>query len=231
VNATAAAKAKGRFERVEPFLRPHQVSELMSEKSAIEQTLQQPSHITAQIQNRGQMVKQARHIDQSLHENTPQPYLDAERDEAAKRERELREKWTSGMPTQAEMRRAPAGAVDKHRTWEAHNKRDIFEWKNIRLRMHASGMLDEHPDAREVANIEQFRPVYSPTELPMENKLVNGKDIFLPNGPVQVRNVMSDEDREAMRARDMELAAAAALAVINRLQEQAAAAAPAKPAK
>jgi len=220
----------GRFERTLPFLGAHQVTELLNEKQAIEEALTAPSHVSAQIQNRGQMRRQVSHIDRQLHNDAPKAYRQDEIDSAVKREQELRDKWTAGMPTQAEMRRSPAGAIDKHRSWERANKRDILEWKNIRRRLHATGLIDDHPDAREVSNIEQFRPVHASHELPMDNKLVAGKDIYLPPGPISVRNVMSDEDKQAMLERDIQIASAAAKAAVDRLLEIGSTAAPAKDA-
>lgn len=217
--SASAQKKTEIFERSEPYLRPHQINEMVSEKHAIEQTLTAPSHIAGAVQNRAQMRRQAQHIDRMLHDNTPTPYTTDEIDRAVEREKELREEFTNGMPTQAEMRRSPAGAIDKHRAWEAKFKRKVFEWKNIRLRLHASGMIDDHADAREVANVEQFRPVHSPSELPMHNVLVSGKEHFLPSGQIAVRNVMSEEDRQAMLERDALVAAAAARAAVDRLME------------
>jgi len=218
----------GRFERTAPFLGPHQVTELLNEKQGIEEALTAPAHVSGQIQNRGQMRRQIAHIDRQLHNDAPKAYRQDEIDSAVKREQELRDKWTAGMPTQAEMRRSPAGAIDKHRSWERANKRDILEWKNIRRRLHATGLIDDHPDAREVSNIEQFRPVHASHELPMDNKLVAGKDIYLPPGPIAVRNVMSDEDKAAMLERDIQIAAAAAKAAVDRLLEIGSTAAPSK---
>lgn len=221
-------KEPQRFERTTPLLNPHQVNDLVNEKAGIEAALSGPSHIRNQIQNPGQMRRQVAAIDRQLHDHAPTPYAEGELDAAVKREAELREKWTAGMPTQAEMRRCPAGAIDKHRSWERHNKRDIFEWKNIRKRLHASGFIDDLPDARDVANIERYRPVHASHELPMDNKLVAGKDIYLPAGPIAVRNVMSDEDKQAMLKRDVQIAAAAAKAAVDRLLEIGSTAAPAK---
>lgn len=206
----SAVQNNGRFERTAPYLKAHQVNELLQEKKGIEDTLRGPAHVSNQIQDRGTMLKQVRHIERSLHDDTPKPYAEVEIDAAVRREAELREKWSHGMPTQAEMRKSPAGSVDKHRRWESKFKADIFEWKNIRLRLHATGMIDDHPDAREVANIEQFRPEHTPTELPMHNTVIDGKMFFLPPGYIAVRNVMSEEDRAAMAARDQIAAADAA---------------------
>lgn len=219
---TAAAPV----ERTAPYLRPHQVQALNAEKNAIIDTLQAPDYIRNQIHDKGALVKQVRSIEKLLHEDGPKVYAEGEIDPAVRRERELRDDLTHGMPTQAEMRRAPPGAVDKHRKWEAENKAKILEWKNLRIRLHASGMLDEHPTATDVANLERFRPVGGAHELNMDNALIDGKSIHLPPR-IAVTNVMSEEDRAAMFARDAELAAAAAKAAIDRLLERSAEAAPA----
>lgn len=146
------------------------------------------------------MQRQIRAIDRQLQTDAPRPYSESERDAAVARERDLREKIREGMCTQAEMRRNPAGATDKHRAWEKARKADVLEWKNVRVRMHASGMIDSVRDAQDVANIETFRPAHASHELNMDNAQIPGKDIYLPSGPIAVRNVMSDEDREAHKA-------------------------------
>ncbi len=214
-------------ERTAPLLRPNQVAALANEKQALEGMLTAPDYVRNQIQDKGSMLKQVRSIDRMLHEDAPTPLIESERDAAVREERELREQLTHGMPTQAEMRRAPPGAIDKHRKWEGQNKGKILRWKNLRLRMHAAGMLDEIPTATDVANLERYRPAGGSHELNMDNALIGGKGIFLPNGPIAVTNVMSDEDREAMKQRDMELAATVVVATLKALNEQAAAA-PAK---
>jgi hypothetical protein len=222
--------ASAAVERTKPYLRPHQVEQLHAEKQAIESMLTAPEHIRSLIQDKGSMLKQVRAIDTMLHEDSAKPYVQDEMDRAARREVELREDLTASMPTQAEMRRAPPGAIDKHRKWETTNKGKILEWKNLRLRLHASGLIDDHATATDVANLEKFRPSGASHELNMDNALVSGKDIYLPPGRIAVRNVMSEEDRKAMLERDSELAAAAAKAAIDRLLELQANAAPAKDA-
>lgn len=213
-------------ERTAPLLRPHQVAQLANERQAIEGALQAPDYVRNQIQDKGAMLKQVRSIDRMLHEDAPQPLIESERDAAVREEQELREHLTHGMPTQAEMRRAPPGAIDKLRKWEGQNKGKILRWKNLRLRMHAAGMLDEVATATDVANLERFRPAGGSHELNMDNALIDGKSIHLPPR-IAVTNVMSEEDRAAMLARDAELAAAAAKAAIDRLMERSAEAAPA----
>ena len=152
------------------------------------------------------MLKRMKSIDAQLHVDTASPYPQAEIDGAVRRERSLREGFTSAMPTQAEMRRSPAGAIDKHRQWEKKHKADVLEWKNVSLRLHAGGMLDKHPDARDVASVERHRPAYAGHSLSMDNTLVPGKDIYLPSGMPAIHNIM-DPEEAATRAVEKELIA------------------------
>ena len=206
--------AEARVERLEPYLRPNQINDLVDEKKGIEGTLHAPSYVSNQLQDRGAMIRQARAIDKQLFDNSPRPYVETEIDPAVRREGELRERLSSTMLTQAEMRRNPYGATDKLRAWEGKYKQDVLEWKNLRLRLHVSGLIDEHPDAREVANLEQFRPAYSPQELTMRGEQIQGKQMFLPPGPIEAKNVMSVSDRVDMIERDR-LAAEAADAALS----------------
>lgn len=212
-----------RVERLEPYLRPHQVNAMMDERAGIERTLGAPAHISGQISDKGAMRKQVQHIERTLHKDTPKPYGDAELDRAVRREAELRESITSAMPTQAEMRRCPPGAVDKERMFQKRQKSNILEWKNLRLRLHASGQIDDHPDAREVANLEKFRPRHASHELNMDNSVVEGAGVMsMPSGPIAVRNIMTDEEREAEWAKRQEaiakIAAEAAVQAFLSLQ-------------
>lgn len=208
--------AAARVERVEPYLAAHQVNALIEEKKSIEAALTAPAHIGNQIQDRGAMVKHLRAIEQQLHKDVPKPYAEVEIDRAVRREAELRERLTTEMPTQAEMRRNPPGAVDKERGFQRKYKGDILEWKNLRKRLHVSGQIDDHPDAREVSNLEKFRPSYSPRELNMDNAQIAGQQFYFPNGPIAIRNVMTDEEREAeRRSRDEVVAQIAAEAAVR----------------
>lgn len=209
-----------RVERLEPYLNPPQVNELLSERKAIEDALSAPAYVRNQVQDMTAMRKHAQRIEHTLQNDVPKPYDERELDRAARREQELREDIIGAMPTQAEMRRCPAGAIDKERSFQRRNKAKILEWKNLRRRLHASGMIDDHPDAREVANLEQFRPAYASHELNMDNTVVQGKSFFMPNGPIAIRNVMSDEDRAAMDERAIKLAADAAVAAYQRLEAE-----------
>lgn len=186
-----------RFERTDPYLRPNQVEEMQEEKRGIEQMLAAPAHIQNQIQDRGAAMRHARNLEEQLHNHTPQPYAANALDQAVRREEELREEFTAGMPTQEEMRKAPAGAVDKHRAWERRNHERILEWKNVRLRLHATGMIDAPEDAQDIANIEKFRPRDAAHELPMQNTVVAGKHYSLPAGDIKTKNGSIMANRQA----------------------------------
>lgn len=215
--------AAQRVERLEPYLRPNQINDLVEERNGIEATLTGPDYIRNQVQDRAGMVRQIRAIDRQLAENAPKPYADNEKDAAVRRELELRERLSSTMLTQAELRRNPVGAADKLRGWESKYKPDVLEWKNLRLRLHASGLIDDVPDARDVANLERFRPVHSSAELNMHGEQITGKSVFLPPGHIEVRNVMSDDDRAAMAERDRLAAENAQLRAELKARDRAAA--------
>jgi hypothetical protein len=193
--------AEARFERVEPYLRPAQVEDLRDEMQTIEQTLSAPSFVQNQIQDRGAMRKHYVRMRAQMENDAPQPYSEAERDAAAEREAELAETIKRGMPTHAEMRRNPSGAVDKHRGWESRNKANIQEWKNIRLRMHATGMIDGPRDASDIANVEILRPQRSAQEGAMHGEQIVGKTISLPSGQVRSQNHASPEQRAETKAK------------------------------
>ena len=198
MNATVT---DGRLERLDPYLRPHQIEDMIEERSGIEKTLSATASAQNAIVDRGAMMKHHRHLTDQITHHSPKPYVENERDAAVKRAADLEEQMLVGMPTHAEMRRNPHGAVDKHRLWEERNLNRVLEWKNVRLRMHASGMIDGPADARDIANIETIRPTYSAQELAMRGEQIQGKTISMPRGKIASRNHMSDEDREALRAK------------------------------
>ncbi len=189
-----------RLERTDPYLRPNQASELLEERNGLESMLNAPSHISGQIQDKASMMRHMRHIETTLHKDLPKPYVETEKDNAATRERELRESMLLGIPTHAEMRKNPPGATDKHRSWESRNKVDLQEWKNIRLRMHATGMLNAPDDASDVANFEQFRPHGGAQELNFDNAQIPGQQYSFPSGQISIQNVASPEERDRFLA-------------------------------
>lgn len=161
---------KGRLERTAPYLKASQIEAMKDEESRLSATLNAPPHLRRAIQDPALMAKTLRGIQKALNDDTPREYAATERDAAVKREAELREKFTADMPTQAEMRRNPPGALEKHLTWEERHEADISEWKNIRRRMRASGMLPSRLlSDGSASNIELLRPAGGPGELSMDN--------------------------------------------------------------
>lgn len=167
--AQANTAEKGRLERTAPYLKVSQIEEMQGEKRRLSETLNAPPHLRRALQDPAQMMKTLRGIEKSLSEDSPVPYQGAEKDAAVKREKELREKFSATMPTQAEMRRNPPGALDKHIMWERDNEDDVGEWKNIRRRMLESGMLPGSMSERSASNIELYRPAGGSGELNMDN--------------------------------------------------------------
>ncbi len=148
------------------YLRPDQVEEMEGEREALTRKLNNPG-----IQDKGQVADQLRRLDHQLETQRPKPFSSDEIDAAVRRERELRERWTQGMLSAEEMRKAPHGATDRHIAWERRNKRVIGEWQNLMRRLHAGS------DAREVASIERFRPQ---STMNMQGALIEGKQFYLP---------------------------------------------------
>jgi hypothetical protein len=150
-----------------PLLRPDQVEIARDEIKALEGKLQNPL-----IQDKGQVQKQLVNARRLTDAQTPQPPADAlEEGRMVSRSKELLEKILDGMPSQEEMRKAPPGAVEKHRAWEKRNKPRILEWKNLQLRLTA-GSGD-----RDAANLEKFRPTAS--TLNMDNAFIPGKQFYM----------------------------------------------------
>jgi hypothetical protein len=196
-------------ESTKPLLRPHQVESLKVDEARIEATLNAPEYIRRGIQDKGALLKQLQSVKRDLEGSVPAPYAVDRLDSAMHRHDELLEEIRAGMPTQAEMRRRPPGAVDKHMGWERRNKEKILELKNIRLRMHQSGMLDAG-DGSEVANIERFRPAGGTSELAMDGALIQGKNFFMPDR-VTPAAVMTESDEAVLREHDPDLLSQMAL--------------------
>ena len=175
------------------LLRPNQVTDTKEKINQVESTLKQPH-----VQDPAALHQQLSSLRSSLDSQTPTAYPAAEVDAAVAREQELRERITEGMPTQAEMRKSPPGAVQKHINWETQHKAEIVEWKNLQLRLHS-----DNPDP-DIANMEKFRPVGGAGEMNMDNALIPGKDYFIPNHVTQV-SVMSEKESSALKDVDPEL--------------------------
>ena len=167
-------------ETTKPLLRPAQAQEWKEQAKSLREMLSAPPHIANRIEDRGQLTKNLRALERDLQAQEPRPYAPEELDAAVSRSDQLKAEILQGMPTQEEMRRNPAGAVDKHRRWEKRNKPNISEWKNIQLRRHQTGDVDL-PDATDVANFEKFRPSGGSQQLNMHSEQIQGR---IQHGPV-----------------------------------------------
>lgn len=161
-------KIEGQFERTAPYLKLNQLEEMTAERDRLSNMLRAPPHLRNAIQDAATMMSTLKRIERSIERDTPRAYVGADLDKAVAREKELREEWSAGMPTQEEMRRNPPGALDKHMKWEARNKLRIAEWKNVKRRLLASGAVGEAESDRSVANVEMFRPRGGAQELNMD---------------------------------------------------------------
>jgi hypothetical protein len=191
-----------RFETTTPLMRPRQVEAEQEEIDNISRTLTAPPHIRAQIEDIGEYHRRAKALRKSLDVQSPRAYEGLEVDRAKAREKQLRESMRESMPTAAEMRKNPPGAVGKHMAWEKNHKANLLEWQNIRLRLLASGALDNDHD---VANFEAYRPVGGSQELSMDNAQIPGKQFHFPPGGVGDTVVLSSDDLDFLRAHELEI--------------------------
>jgi len=132
------------------FLRPEQRDELKADIASTEQMLSDPS---AQLNARGAAQGRLKKLKTSLEEGTPPPLSGAQKDKVAKLRDQLIGEIQVGMPSHEEMRRKPAGAVDKFRRHDKANKR-----KMILLKKAILALAGPDCDDIEIANLEQFRP-------------------------------------------------------------------------
>ncbi len=181
-------------ETTTPLLRPGQVADFSDEKRSMESMLQAPDHIRNQIQDVGAIARQLNSLSSQLDVFAPRAYESDQTDIAIRREKLLREQIVQGMPTAAEQRRNPPGNVDKHIKWEKRNKQAILEWKNIRLRLHASGALDLPAEARDVANIEVYQPHGGPGEADLSVAQIVGKDFHFPPSGIAASVVLTEDE-------------------------------------
>ena len=192
----------------ENVLLPRQVSALRDEKAQLEGMLNSPPHVRALLQDPKGVVRRIQNADKVL-EQAPQPIPPDQKDAAVRAERELRDKWSAGMPTQAEMRKNPSGAIGKNIEWKNRTKLDVGTWKNLRRRMQESGMMNDHDV--DGSNIERFRPVGGAQELNMDNTQIPGVNYHLPPEGAAPAVIFSAADQAKLKKLDPELSAALAL--------------------
>jgi hypothetical protein len=183
-----------------PLLRPQQRVELQEEIKSIDRQLGNPD--TREMVDVGSQSRQKASLTSALKDQSPQAFASDDMDKAVKLELKLRDAITSdGMCTQEEMRKNPAGAVDKHMGWDKRNGENIAAWKNLRLRLGESGHdfgngLDGN--ANEVANLEMYRPVGGAQELNMSSAQIEGKSFHMSDD-VGRKTVFTQEDIEVIR--------------------------------
>jgi hypothetical protein len=162
----------------EAFLRESQIQQLESEKTRLEGLLSDPK---SQVQERGAMQHQVRNLGNQIDTQSPPQIVGADLDSLVREERTLREKMLEGMPSQAEMRQSPPGAIGKHLAWDRMVKEPTNErgetrfqrWKNIRM------TLNRGSDDPDVANFERYRPRVS--TLNLDNALIPGAVHSVPS--------------------------------------------------
>lgn len=201
-----------------PLLKPHQVEEMIGERERLVQLLDptfaaQNPHIVAQLQDKRALQTQVAGISRQLTDQLPRAYEPDQLDAAIALEKQLLEEIREdGMPTHREMRRNPAGAVDKHLGHEARNKSKIRRWKNLRRRLYASGALPDSIGERDMANVETFRPYTTSHELAMDNEQIPGMTYHTQaGGPAAAVTVFSGEDLDTLRGINPNVAAQIAL--------------------
>lgn len=185
-----------RFETTEPLMRPHQVREHEEDLRATKKMLSAPEFIRGQLASVGDARKRMVKTEKMLEEQAPKPYAAVQKDAAVKREKELRDRIVPAMQSDKEMRHNPAGAVDRLLRFERRFKKDINEWKNIRLRLNADASVDGLADEVDVANLEQYRPRESSQDLNMHDPQVPVTDYHY--GDVRPGTVVFDDDELAL---------------------------------
>jgi hypothetical protein len=137
----------------EPLLRYNQREELKAEVESLDLALhpmnpfRHKNSIDAQAAS-----SRARSLKKQLNDNSPKELSGGAKDKIAKRCKEIEEKIVNGMPTQEEMRKNPAGMVDRWIKWEKANKKAVLEWKNAQI------MLEPDSSDKDLANFERLRP-------------------------------------------------------------------------
>jgi hypothetical protein len=110
------------------------------------------------IQDKGAVRQRVGNLQRQYESQAPRPITDgATKDSLAKEAETLLGEILPGMLSKEEMRKNPAGSVDKHLRWERANKQKIMRWKKIRCVLNADSS-DPHTWDRDAANLEQYRP-------------------------------------------------------------------------
>lgn len=192
-----------------PLLRPQQVEAKEEELQRLEAMQRAPDYVRSRVHS--SLVR--RHVEglkTDLELYAPKPYKGRETDQAREREAKLREDIVNdGMLSQEGMRRSPPGAVDAHMAWEKRNKRRIQEWKNIRLRLRATGDDLGYTDA---SNLERYRPreAGGTRGLDAGATLIGGKSFYMPAGGPEIGNLADEDTKSRWKKETAAMLAAAA---------------------
>lgn len=136
-----------------PLLRYRQRQETQSEIDQIDNSLNPMNQF--RMQNTGDVAEsrsRAKRLKNQLKESSPPELSGGMKDRLKKRIEALEAEIIQGMPSKEEMRKNPAGMVDRHMKWEAANKRKIMLWKNAKI------MMEPQSPDKDIANIEILRP-------------------------------------------------------------------------
>jgi hypothetical protein len=135
------------------LLRPSQLAEHVNDINVAKAQLANPN-----VQDKGAVRQRMAQLMKRYEDQAPRPITDgAVKDRLAKEAGQLLEQILPGMLSQEEMRKNPAGSVDKHMRWERANKAKIMRWKKLQCVLNADN-ADPHTWDRDAANLERFRP-------------------------------------------------------------------------
>lgn len=136
------------------ILRPAQLVELEQDIKSSQAQLEDP-----RVQDKGGVRKRLADLKRQQVEQAPRELTDgAVKDRLNTRSQELLDQILPGMLSEEEMRKNPAGSVDKHMKWERANKAKILEWKKIQCLLNAENGGNPSTWDRDAANLERFRP-------------------------------------------------------------------------
>ncbi len=161
------------------LMRPHEVEDAKGEVRNIRDALEAPAYIRGKVTDLPNMAKRRSRLEAQIDAYAPKPFKEEELDKAIALSNELESKIREGMPTSAEMRRNPPGAVSKHIGWQKTKSKMVQAWKTVQLRLRESGAVADHlVYGHDIANVERIRPTGHDTrELNMDYAQITGKDI------------------------------------------------------
>ncbi len=134
-------------------LRPDQVADHLHQIRLTQAQLEDP-----RVQDKGGVRKRLQDVKRQFDMQAPRQITDGSlKDKLVKKSKDLLEKILPGMVSEEEMRKNPAGTVDRHMRWERGVKKDILEWKKIQRCLQNDGS-DPLTWDRDAANIERYRP-------------------------------------------------------------------------